>query len=434
MWNSHEWSSYASASPGTQRPLLLQSLRELRSGGKPHEEPIVQAKRFFVSLKHKLQDTFSKGLTGYTGFPANLNFGELLQNIFTDATRHAQNLTGEQRASSEALAAHAHKLSVQHQNQGRDGKVYYRDFSETEVGDVLGLAEAAAAALPVVGAPTGPTEDAPVPFDVGQLPNHLEFLAAASGSGQLTQWVSSLALRIRLMLADRRLGPIVVPEKQLTFEEWLGNYVGNDGAANGQIAIVDLSLVPSDVIHIVVAVVARIVFEATQRYRKLKGYELPTTIVLEEAHSFVQRESRDPNAALSSTDMCRLTFERIAREGRKFGLGLVLSSQRPSELSPTVLAQCNTFLLHRLVNDRDQELVGRLVPDSLGGLLRELPSLPARQAILLGWAAPVPVLLEIAELKEEHRPRSSDPHFWRTWTGEEERHINWKEIADDWTK
>jgi DNA helicase HerA-like ATPase len=101
---------------------------------------------------------------------------------------------------------------------------------------------------------------------------------------------------------------------------------------------------------------------------------------------------------------------------------------------PTVLAQCNTFLLHRLVNDRDQELVGRLVPDSLGGLLRELPSLPARQAILLGWAAPVPMLLEISELKEEHRPRSSDPRFWRTWTGEEERPINWKEIADDWTK
>ena len=74
-------------------------------------------------------------------------------------------------------------------------------------------------------------------------------------------------------------------------------------------------------------------------------------------------------------------FEKIAREGRKFGLGLVVLSQRPSELSPTVLSQCNTFLLHRISNDKDQEQVLRLVPDSMRGLLRELPSLPSIYAI-----------------------------------------------------
>lgn len=77
----------------------------------------------------------------------------------------------------------------------------------------------------------------------------------------------------------------------------------------------------------------------------------------------------------------------MAREGRKFGLGLVLSSQRPSELSPTVLSQCNTFLLHRIVNDRDQELAARLIPDNLGDFLQETSSLPTGEAILLGWAA-----------------------------------------------
>jgi DNA helicase HerA-like ATPase len=434
MWNSHEWSSYASASPGTQRPLLLQALRELRSGGRPHEEPIVQAKRFLVSLRHKLLDILAKGLAGYTGFPANLNFGELLEIVETDVTRHALSLTGDQRTAADALSAGAISLRTLHRNSSRDGKIYYRDFSETEVLNILKLTEAAVAAIPGIYTETGPTEDAPVPFDVSQLPGHLEFLAASSGSGQLAQWVSSLALRIRLMLADRRLGPIVVPENDMTFEQWLVDYIGADHAGNGQIAIVDLSLVPSDVIHTVVAVIARLVFEATQRYRKLKGFELPTTIVLEEAHTFIQREARDISGGPTATEMCRSIFERIAREGRKFGLGLVLSSQRPSELSPTVLAQCNTFLLHRLVNDRDQELVSRLVPDSLGGLLRELANLPARQAILLGWAAPVPVLLEINELKEEHRPRSSDPHFWKTWTGEEERQVDWKEIADEWTR
>ncbi len=131
--------------------------------------------------------------------------------------------------------------------------------------------------------------------------------------------------------------------------------------------------------------------------------------------------------------MCKQTFERIAREGRKFGLGLVLSSQRPSELSETVLAQCNTFILHRIVNDRDQQLVKRLVPDNLAGLLGELPSLPTRRAILLGWVVPVPVLVDINELPREHCPRSDDPLFWEVWTGQEDRTIKWEEIIKDWT-
>lgn len=71
--------------------------------------------------------------------------------------------------------------------------------------------------------------------------------------------------------------------------------------------------------------------------------------------------------------------------------------------------------------------------DNLSGLLRELPSLPSRQAILLGWAVPVPVLVEITELSEEHRPKSSDPKFWEVWTGKEARTIKWQEIVQDWT-
>ena len=112
---------------------------------------------------------------------------------------------------------------------------------------------------------------------------------------------------------------------------------------------------------------------------------------------------------------------------------MVLSSQRPYELSPTVLAQCNTFLLHRIVNDSDQDLVRRLVPDSIGGMLRDLPSLPSRQAILLGWATPLPVLVEMTELDKAQRPHSDDPDFWDVWTGKKERSIEWQSVADDWT-
>ena len=137
--------------------------------------------------------------------------------------------------------------------------------------------------------------------------------------------------------------------------------------------------------HVITAVIARMVFEALQRYVKLHGKALPTVLVMEEAHTFIKRYKEDLDFEDAAVVCCRV-FERIAREGRKFGLGLVLSSQRPSELSPTVLSQCNTFILHRISKDSDQNLVHRLVPDNLRGLLRELPMLPSQQAILLGWA------------------------------------------------
>ncbi|WP_233349595.1 ATP-binding protein, partial [Vibrio cholerae] len=91
---------------------------------------------------------------------------------------------------------------------------------------------------------------------------------------------------------------------------------------------------------------------------------LPTSLVMEEAHNFIKNYRNDSDEA-SASSMCCQVFEKIAREGRKFGLGLVLSSQRPSELSSTVLSQCNTFLLHRITNDKDQEMVARLLPDGI---------------------------------------------------------------------
>src|SRR5262249_17063848 len=214
------------------------------------------------------------------------------------------------------------------------------------------------------------------------------------------------------------------------------DYVGDNDASNGPLAVIDLSLVPSEVVHIIVSVLARLVFESLQRYRRSHPMDqtLPTVLVLEEAHSFVRRGKDDGGPTDTPAQLCREVFERIAREGRKFGLGLLLSSQRPSELSPTVLAQCNTFLLHRIVNDADQNLVARLVPDNVGGLLRELPSLPSRQAILLGWATPVPVLVEVDELIEKQRPQSADPDFWDVWTLKAERAVAWSSIALDWSR
>jgi hypothetical protein len=281
---------------------------------------------------------------------------------------------------------------------------------------------------------SGPDEDCPLPYSGSAFADHLEELANQETN---PQYFDYLIMRIRMMLSDTRINSIVGDEGDLSLTKWLTDYIGANKAENGQLTIIDLSLVPPEIIHIVTAVIARMVFEALQRYRKISSKSLPTVLVMEEAHTFIKRyrEETDHNEA---SIVCCQVFEKIAKEGRKFGLGLLLSSQRPSELSQTVLSQCNTFILHRISNDRDQELVHKLVPDNLRGLLRELPTLPSQNAILLGWASELPVLLRINDLPKKQQPQSDDPDFWSVWTGIDEdgqvveRSINWQEIADDW--
>ncbi|MEG2433693.1 MAG: ATP-binding protein, partial [Acinetobacter sp.] len=272
--------------------------------------------------------------------------------------------------------------------------------------------------------------DVPREFTGDQLLRSIEAHAEMLG---VSEYVETMLMRIRTMLSDTRMKTITGQAKDVTLSDWLCNYIGENQASNGTATVIDLSLVPAEVIHIVTAVIARMSFEALQRYRKLHNEKktLPTVLVMEEAHIFIKRYKDDSENQDAAT-ICAQVFEKIAREGRKFGLGLVLSSQRPSELSPTVLSQCNSFLLHRISNDRDQELIQKMVPDNLRGLLRDLPSLPSSNAVLMGWASELPILVQMNHLPEAHRPKSDDPDFWAVWSGQSERDVNWQEIADDW--
>jgi len=304
----------------------------------------------------------------------------------------------------------------------------YNSFSFEDINKIIRLIDNVLSLIENTGSDASLINpDTPIKFDLDQLIPYLEQLAQNQG-GNILQFVQMLSLRMKFLFSDVRLHGVVQPEKDITLIEWLNSYIGTNNADNGQITIIDLSLIPSDIIHIVVAVLSRLTFEAIQRYRRIYKQELPTVLVLEEAHTFL----RESNLNNNNSNLCLETFERIAREGRKFGLSMVLSSQRPSELSQTVLSQCNTFLLHRIVNDRDQDLVRRLVPDSLSGLLKELPILPSRKAILVGWAFPIPVLVEMNFLEKSHRPRSNDPSFWDVWTGNSEREIDWERVVKDW--
>lgn len=268
-------------------------------------------------------------------------------------------------------------------------------------------------------------EDSPIPF-TGE--NFVRSIEANAEILKTTDYIVTLLPRIKTLLSDVRVKN-VIDNENLNLDEWLSSYIGaNDKEA---LTVIDLSLLPSDVTSIITAVVARMVFEAQQRYLKLNKQCLPTVIVMEEAHYFIKRYNDDMENIGPTTQCCKV-FEKIAREGRKFGLGLILSSQRPSELSPTVLSQCNSFLLHRISNDKDQELVHRLLPDNMRGILREIPSLPSQYAVLLGWASELPVMVKMRTLLKSQCPQSDDPDYWDVWTGRKERKIDWCKIADEW--
>ena len=427
LWNGHEWSAVAHAQPGVQRPLLLQGIRELKSGSSVRTPRLNRIRNYLVIYQTRIMATLDGG--SFTGdWKLRNDCGRMLQGVATDCAKFQEEMSDDHlRAGLSKIVSICDDV-VSRRTQGRS----FNDFTVSELELIHGALGDFVILIPEVAAPATATEDAPLPFDIKLLSEHIEQIATEQ-SGNFVAFVSTLSLRIRSMLADQRLGSVIARDPPTTFDSWLKDYLGDNAATNGPLAVIDLSLVPSEVVQIVVAVLARVVFEALQRYRRTEkdGLPLPTVLVLEEAHTFVRR-SRDDDGAINAAQLCREAFERIAREGRKFGLGLVLSSQRPSELSPTVLAQCNTFLLHRIVNDADQDLVARLVPDNVSGLLRELPSLPSRQAILLGWATPIPVLVDIDELPESHRPQSSDPDFWNVWTCESKREVDWSLIADSW--
>lgn len=435
LWNSHEWAAISQAQPGTQRPLLNQALRNMRAGREAHEPAERTAARLLRVYRTRLNAIIADG--SFIGFPARQDTGSLLSSLAESASALAAKIGhGDKREALENLAEATSQLLQNRENYRKNNKINYYDFSLDDFDEVIRLFDEAHDALPMAPLDTEGSEDAPIKFDVSLFADFIEELANSGSAGaNVSNFIAFLTLRIRSMMSTPSLKPVILPDEPVSLVEWLEGHIGSNGAENGAVAVIDLSMVPSDATHTLIAVFARLVFEASQRYRKLRpgGEPLPTVLVLEEAHTFIKRGRDGEDGLPSPSRLCRETFERIAREGRKFGVGLVLSSQRPSELSPTVLAQCNTFLLHRIVNDSDQDLVRRLVPDNVGTLLRDLPSLPSRQAILLGWATPLPVLVEMRELSKDERPQSEDPDFWDVWTGKSERAIDWQAIADEWT-
>lgn len=441
MWNSSEWSSIAQAAPKTQKPILQTALRDLRSNGGSTRLDIKtriygRCRNIYLILKN------FEG-KGTSNWQENNQVGQNLKTLSKDVTNYITRIEkgGEHRDDTKFVRTLNElttcvqtilKLNKEENNKISNNKfINFGGFSDTDISIILKKLDKIFLLYPINDHEFSINEDSPIEFSTNELANYLEVIASNQG-GNTNQYIASMVMRIKAMLADTRMKEVISPDDDISLVEWLENHIGKNNGAHGAISVIDLSLVPHEILHLVIAVASRLIFEALQRYRKVYNNILPTVLVLEEAHTFVAKKMSYGEEYMSPSDMCRSTFEKIAREGRKFGLGLVLSSQRPSELSETVLSQCNSFLLHRITNDRDQELIHRLVPDTTRGLLKELPSLPTRNCILLGIASKVPTLLEVMELSKKQRPESEDPDFWDVWTLNESREVRWEEIVDNW--
>ncbi len=180
------------------------------------------------------------------------------------------------------------------------------------------------------------------------------------------------------------------------------------------ISIVDVSGVPSEITSVVVSVLARMVFDYAIWSRT--EAQRPLLLVCEEAHRYVPKDD------LADGQAVRKILERIAKEGRKYGVSLGLITQRPSDLAEGVLSQCGTIISMRLNNDRDQACVRAAMPEGARGFLDAIPALRNRECIVCGEGVAIPLRVRFDDLEPEKRPASSDPSFARLWreTGDEE--------------
>jgi len=270
------------------------------------------------------------------------------------------------------------------------------------------------------------TVDSPVPFPLQAVRDRLNFLdservpgakAGTDKAGDFNGKLSRLIARFEAKQMDRRLGFLFQPHTECMEMDWLPRLAHTLTASRGMqpdkkggIKIIDFSEVPSDILPLMVSLLAKLVFNITQWTSVEKRH--PVALFCDEAHLYIpERAGHD-----GVDDISVGIFERIAKEGRKYGVGLVVISQRPSEVNRTVLSQCNNVIAMRLTNGDDQSVIRRLLPDSLGGFGDLLPVLDVGEALVVGDASLLPTRVRVGEPR--YKPNSATIEFWDRWAGE----------------
>ncbi len=232
--------------------------------------------------------------------------------------------------------------------------------------------------------------------------------------------------RLRFMLNSKRGDGKAHETKD--FEVLMKQFIGYLDKAN--VTIIDLSGVPFEVLSITVSLISRLIFDFCFHYSKLqhsqkKLNDIPVMLVCEEAHNYVPRHE---HAAYRAS---RKSIERIAKEGRKYGLSLMVVSQRPSEVSETIFAQCNNFISLRLTNDADQNYVRRLFPDNANAITEILPNLTPGECVVVGDAVLLPAVVKMPLPTPE--PHSQSVQVHKEWN-EQWRDVVFSQVIDRWRK
>ena len=269
------------------------------------------------------------------------------------------------------------------------------------------------------------TIDSPVPFDLDSVVSEMKRLneelvdgVRGKKQGDYFGKLSRLIDRLENKRTDRRLGFLFQGSKDTNEYKWLeilsSTLIGgaqDQPERKGGVKIIDFSEVPSDILPLIVSLVARVAFSLQQWMASGKRH--PVALFCDEAHLYIPNRSEGNTAS----DVSISIFERIAKEGRKYGVGLVVISQRPSEVNRTVLSQCNNLVSMRLTNAEDQGVVRRLLPDSLGGFSDLLPILDTGEALVVGDASLLPSRIRVAE--PSSHPNSGTVDFWDEWSTNE---------------
>lgn len=262
------------------------------------------------------------------------------------------------------------------------------------------------------------TVDSPIPYKLADVLSDMEKLdtemvpgTRGEKQGPFNGKLTRFNQRLQNKLADKRMGFMFSLSEEELQSNWLSEFcsalMGISDKKN-KVKVIDFSEVPSDVLPLVTGLIARIIFSVQQWSCNDKRH--PLAFLCDEAHLYVQQiENHDAIA-----DIGIKSFERIAKEGRKYGLGLVIISQRPSEVNRTVLSQCNNFISMRLTNVEDQNVIRRLLPDNLGNIAENLSLLDIGEAIVVGDSILLPsrIRVDIPNIK----PSSQTVKFWQIWS------------------
>jgi len=267
--------------------------------------------------------------------------------------------------------------------------------------------------------------DTPTPYRISDL---IRYLDTSMGSLNRPESVAAYQLVKTRMLAlqnDVRFGFMF--NTTLTLRDEMSDILAQlfRIPVNGKpITILDLSGVPSEVLNVVVSVICRLTFDFSIWSEK----QIPITIVCEEAHRYAPR---DKDAGFEPV---KRALSRIAKEGRKYGVSLCVVSQRPSDLAPSLLSECNTLFALRMTSQEDQDIVRGALPEASHGLMKFLPALRNGEAIVVGEGVSMPMRICFEPLPENKRPRSATASFTNAWSRDEDDRSEVEQTIDRWRR